>query len=277
MKLAAPRFVPLVAGAVALSFLGARCGGAPYEISGEGPRFGVLAEEFDGPAGAPPDPALWTYDVGGSGWGNGQLEYDTARTENVSLDGQGHLAIVARRESYLNHAYTSARIVTRGLYEQQYGRFAARVKLPAGRGIWPAVWLLGSNLAEVSWPRCGEIDVVELKGGEGTSVRGSMHGPGYSGGDALTASYSLPTGRFDDDFHVFAVDWYPDHVDFRVDDQLYERRTKSDVGTHDWVFDHPFYIILNVAVGGTFVDAPDSTTQFPQTMLVDWVRVTSPP
>jgi beta-glucanase (GH16 family) len=235
----------------------------------------VWADEFDGPAGQKPDPAKWTYDVGGGGWGNQQLEYNTDRTENVSLDGDGHLAIVARQEDYEGSAYTSARIKTQGLFTLAYGRVEARIKLPTGPGIWPAFWMLGDDVDTVSWPQCGEIDVMEYRGQEPEVVHGSLHGPGYSAGGALTQSFSLNDGsRFDEDFHVFSVEWDLGRIAFFVDGQVYQVLTTRQVpGSGEWVYDHPVFLILNVAVGGTFVGDPSDSTMFPQTMLVDYVRV----
>ena len=231
----------------------------------------VWADEFEGPANQTPDSAKWKYEVG-TDWGNQQLEYDTDRTENASLDGMGNLAITARRESFSGSNYTSARIITDGLFEQTYGRFEARIKLPFGSGIWPAFWLLGSNFPNVDWPQCGEIDIMEYRGQEPTIIHGSVHGPGYSAGNAVTKTFNLINDRFDNDFHVFAVEWQEDNIKYYVDDNLYQQINTDDV-PGEWVFDHPFYIILNVAVGGDFVGPPNSQTIFPQTMLVDWVRV----
>lgn len=231
------------------------------------------ADEFDGPAGTLPSATRWRFDVG-TGWGNNQLEYDTARPENVSLDGEGHLAITARREPYQGQPYTSGRINTSQLFEQARGRFEARIRLPSGRGIWPAFWLLGANFTQVGWPGCGEIDIMEFRGQEPSLVHGSLHGPGYSGARALTGGFVLADGRFDDDFHIFAVEWDEDHIAWFVDDIRYQEFAPADVPSIGrWVFDHPFFIILNVAVGGNFVGPPDSTTVFPTSMLVDWVRV----
>lgn len=231
----------------------------------------VWEDEFEGRGGTPPDPTKWTYDIG-TGWGNAQLEYDTDRRENVALDGKGHLAITARRESFAGSAFTSARIKTEGLFEQRYGRFEARIKLPFGPGIWPAFWMLGSNITEVDWPQCGEIDIMEYRGQEPTVIHGSVHGPGYSAGNPVTKTFTLNQARFDSDFHVFAVEWGEDFIDFFVDDIPYQRITPDDV-PGEWVYNTPFYIILNVAVGGNFVGFPSPGTQFPQTMLVDYVRV----
>jgi len=231
----------------------------------------VWQDEFEETAGQSPDSTKWDYDIG-TDWGNAQLEYDTDRPENVSMDGEGNLAIITRKESYLGSAYTSARIVTRGLYEQTYGRFEARIKLPWGQGIWPAFWLLGTNYTEVGWPACGEIDIMEYRGQETSTVHGTVHGPGYSAGNGVTQRYDLPDDRFDFDFHLFAVEWGTDYIDFFVDDKLYNTITPADI-SGEWVFDHPFYIILNVAVGGGYVGWPNESTVFPQTMLVDYVRV----
>jgi len=231
----------------------------------------VWQDEFEGTAGQSPDSTKWDYDIG-TDWGNQQLEYDTDRLENVSMDGQGNLAIVARKESYMGSAYTSARITTSGLYEPTYGRFEASIKLPWGQGIWPAFWLLGANFSEVSWPACGEIDIMEYRGQETSTIHGTVHGPGYSAGNGPTQRYDLPNGRFDTDFHLFAVEWGTDYIDFFLDDKLYNTITPDDVNGV-WVFDHPFFIILNVAVGGGYVGSPNETTVFPQTMLVDYVRV----
>jgi beta-glucanase (GH16 family) len=232
------------------------------------------SEEFTGPAGSLPLSTHWTYDVG-TDWGNAQLEYDTARPTNVSLDGAGHLAITARRESYLGSAYTSGRISTRGLFSQNRGRFEARMKMPSGRGMWPAFWLLGADYATTPWPACGEIDIMEYRGQEPGVIHGSLHGPGYSGGNARTRSYTLPNGgRFDSGYHLFAIEWKANQITYLVDNVPYQVLTPASLpaGTR-WVFDHPFFILLNLAVGGNYVGSPDGSTVFPQTLLVDYVRV----
>lgn len=231
------------------------------------------SDEFNGAAGAP-DSSKWGYDVGGGGWGNNELEYYTSRVENATLDGAGHLQIIARAESFMGSAYTSARLNTSGKFAQAYGRFEARVRIPFGQGLWPAFWTLGDNIGTAGWPTCGELDIMENVGREPAVNHGSAHGPGYSGGNPLTAIYTLPSGKLSDDYHLYAIEWQPNEVRWYVDDQLYETRTPADVPAGKvWVYDHPFFIILNVAVGGTFPGAPDGTTTFPQTMSVDWVRV----
>ncbi len=252
-----------------LAILGAGCS------SDEDPEEGTLlwADEFDGPAGQAPASDRWRFDIG-TDWGNDQLEWDTDRPENVSLDGEGNLAIVARQESFEGCAYTSGRITTKGLFSQERGRFEARIKLPVGQGLWPAFWLLGADIDYVGWPACGEIDIMEYRGQEPNFVNGALHGPGYSGSGSISARYTLPGDGFDATFHVFAVEWTTNSITWLVDDQVYQRRTVDDLpGAANWVFNHPFNIILNLAVGGNYVGSPDATTVFPQTMLVDWVRV----
>lgn len=239
----------------------------------------VWQDEFDGPDGQGVDPANWSFDIGngcdadaGCGWGNAELQYYTDRPDNISLDGQGNLAITARRENFGGAAYTSARITTKDKFDQQYGRFEARIKMPWGPGLWPAFWMLGANIDLVEWPQCGEIDIVEYRGQEPNLVHGSVHGPGYSGGNSVTKLFGFENDRFDTDFHVFAVEWGEDYIDYLVDDRRYFRIQPKDV-PGEWVYNQPFYLLLNVAVGGNFVGFPAPGTEFPQTMLVDYIRV----
>jgi beta-glucanase (GH16 family) len=182
------------------------------------------------------------------------------------------LKITAIKETYLGSAYTSARILTKGKFEQKYGRIEARIKLPLGKGLWPAFWMLGANSSTVTWPQCGEIDIMEYLGHNPTTMFGSLHGPGYSAGNAKTKTYTLPNSRFDTDFHIFGIEWDENQINYYVDDKLYHQLTPKDV-PGEWVFNQPFYIILNMAVGGNFPGAPNAETAFPQTMLVDYVRV----
>lgn len=243
----------------------------------------VWSDEFDGPRGTKVDSAKWTAEIGGSGWGNRERQFYTNSPRNASLDGKGSLAITARKETlpssdkcwYGKCLYTSARLITKGRFEQAYGRFEARLKLPAGQGIWPAFWLLGRDIDQVGWPKCGEIDVMENIGREPTIVHGTAHGPGYSGGEAIGAPYELPGGaRFSEDFHVFAVEWEPEVIRWYVDGKLYHTLTPASLPANaKWVYDHPFYLLLNLAVGGNWPKDPDATTTFPQTLLVDYVRV----
>lgn len=231
----------------------------------------VMQDEFN--TDGAPDSNIWSYEIGRgiNGWGNNELQYYTDRQENVKVE-NGMLHITALNEAYEGANYTSARLITKGLFEQKYGRFEARIQLPWGQGLWPAFWLLGNDIDTVGWPQCGEIDVMEYRGQQPTIIHGSVHGPGYSGSEAISKSYDLINDRFDTGFHVFGIEWGPEYINFYVDDVLYNQITPEDV-TGEWVYDHPFYIILNVAVGGNFVGSPNNQTVFPQTMLVDYVRV----
>ncbi|HVZ16477.1 MAG TPA: glycoside hydrolase family 16 protein [Terriglobales bacterium] len=230
----------------------------------------VWSDEFDGKDGSSPDAAKWTYDLGNSGWGNAELENYTNRTLNAQQKG-GNLVITALKENYGGSQYTSARIKTQGLYDHAYGRVEARIKIPYGQGIWPAFWMLGNDIEKVQWPECGEIDIMENIGKEPATVYGTLHGPGYF---SVGGSYIFPKGRLADDFHVYAIEWEPTQIRFYIDDVLYTTKTKADLPQGDrWPFDHNFFIILNVAVGGNWPGNPDETTVFPQTMLVDYVRV----
>jgi beta-glucanase (GH16 family) len=226
----------------------------------------VWQDEFntDGPL----DAAKWTYDLGAGGWGNNEFQTYTNNEENVVVD-DGYLKLTALRSGT---SFSSARIKTQGLFEQAYGRFEARIKTPYGPGIWPAFWLLGANIDTDPWPLCGEIDIMELRGQQPSLINGTVHGPGYSGGAAITKTYGLEASRFDSEFHLFAVEWGTDYLNFYVDDVLYFEIKPDDL-TGEWVYDHPFFIILNIAVGGDYVGFPTSETPFPQTMLVDYVRV----
>lgn len=231
-------------------------------------------DEFDGPAGTPPDPAKWAYDLGADGWGNGELETYTNSLENVQQDGQGNLVIHVVNSG--GGSYTSARIKSQGLFSFTYGKVEARIKIPRGQGIWPAFWMLGANIASVDWPQCGEIDIMENIGKEPSIVHGTAHGPGYSDADGLGAPYRLPSGEFADAFHVYTVVWTRDRIQFLVDDNPYFAVTPADIPPGDaWVFRSPFFLLLNVAVGGpeSWPGAPDASTPFPQDMLVDYVRV----
>jgi beta-glucanase (GH16 family) len=237
------------------------------------------SDEFNAPNGSMPDAKKWTIVQDGSGFGNQELEYYTERPSNVHIE-DGNLVITARKESYkgpdgVAHDYTSARLQTAGHFDQKYGRFEARIKIPKGQGVWPAFWLLGDDVGLAGWPTCGEVDIMENVGFEPHKVHGTLHGPGYSGNNPLTGAYTLPNNEnVSDDFHVFAVEWEPGIVHFYMDEHLYETQTVDSIpSSKRWVFDHPFFILLNVAVGGAWPGNPDSTTPFPATMLVDYVRV----
>jgi len=245
----------------------------------------VWSDEFNGPAGSAPDPSKWNYDLGGGGWGNQEWEYYTDKPENAALDGEGNLAITARQVEYppagsLNCWYgpckfTSARLHTEGKFDFTYGRLEARIRLPSGQGLWPAFWMVGNNYKNKGWPYCGELDVMENVGSDSAMVFGTAHGPGYSGGRGITYYYTLPDGDlFSDDFHVFALEWEAEELRWYADSNLYGTLHITDLShKKPWVFNHPFIIILNVAVGGGLPGDPDATTSFPQVMTIDYVRV----
>ena len=246
-------------------------------------RKAAFRDEFNGPANSPPDPAKWTAEVGGWGWGNQELEYYTNSTDNAYQDGAGSLVIKALKLNppltlscwYGPCQYTSARLITKQKFDVKYGRFEARIKIPRGQGVWPAFWLLGNNIDSVSWPQCGEIDIMENIGREPSTIHGTAHGPGYSGGNGIGAAYSLPDNApFADGFHVFILEWTENRIRWYVDGKIYKTMSPQDIpaGTQ-WVYDHPFFILLNFAVGGQWPGSPDGTTVFPQTMIVDYVRV----
>ncbi|MFT3927769.1 MAG: glycoside hydrolase family 16 protein [Myxococcales bacterium] len=235
----------------------------------------VWNDEFDGPAGTVPDKTRWVPENKGDGFGNNQLEFDTNRAENAALDGKGQLIITARKEEYMGRHYTSARLKTQGKFEHSYGRYEARMQIPFGQGMWPAFWMLGTNIGSAGWPDCGEIDIMENIGREPTLVHGTLHGPGYSGGNGIGASSSLPKdAHFSDAFHVYAIEWEKEVVRWYVDGELYQTRTPKDLpGQSKWVYDHSFFILLNLAVGGQWPGNPDNTTTFPQQLKVDYLRV----
>ena len=246
------------------------------------------SDEFNGPAGARPDPSNWNYDLGNNnGWGNGEAEVYTNSPNNIFRDGKGNLVIRAIRDGSGN--YTSARIQTGSPGASthtadrnwQYGRIEARIKLPFGQGVWPAFWMLGENIGTAGWPNCGELDIMENFGtfhNNASVNNGTMHGPGYSGGNGIGKSYTLPFGeKVADDFHVYAIEWSRDSVEWFVDGVSYHKVTPASLPSgKNWVFDNPFFILLNLAIGGksTFLGTPDPNAPFPQQdMLVDYVRV----
>ena len=236
------------------------------------------SDEFNG-RGSTVDLAKWSFDLGGAGWGNNELQSYTNRSANAEVQ-QGSLVIKALKETFtgadgITRDYTSARLLTRNSFTQTYGRFEARIQIPYGQGIWPAFWMLGNDLQAAGWPACGEIDIMENIGKQPSTVHGTLHGPGYSGANGITASYALPSaGKFSDGYHTFAVEWEPGVIRFYVDGNLYKTRTPADLPAgKPWVFNHPFFLILNLAVGGNFPGNPDATTVFPQLMKVDYVRV----
>lgn len=248
-------------------------------------RYGKYAfrDEFNKATNAPIDSSKWTAEIGGGGWGNEELQYYTNDIENAYHDGAGLLVIKTIKKDlplsfncwYGQCHYTSARLITKQKFDRKYGRFEARIKIPRGQGIWSAFWMLGNNIDTVGWANCGEIDVMENIGREPSIVHGTIHGPGYSGANSIGAPFSLPNNqKFADDFHVYAAEWTENKIDFYVDANLYKTITPQDLPAgKQWVYDHPFFMILNLAIGGNWGGAPDDTTVFPQTMLIDYVRV----
>ena len=260
----------------------------------------VWSDEFNGAAQQLPDPAKWTYDtgsrdeVGNQGWGNGETEtYCSPRGANPSgcdphrlnafLDGNGHLVLRAERKP--DGTWTSARITTRGLKEFQYGRIEARMKLPVGTGLWPAFWMLGSDYLTSGWPASGSVTIVEnvsltqRSNGLGPAiVRSTLHGPRYFGANGLWHDFKLPEGgRVDDgSYHTYGIIWSPSMIQFYVDDpaNIFFVRDANDLPEGgEWVFDHPFFLVINLAVGGDWPGNPDATTPSPADFVVDYIRV----
>jgi len=239
----------------------------------------IWHDEFDGPPGSKPDERKWTPELGGGGWGNQELQYYTGH--NAYQDGKGHLVIEARLENPANSScwygpcrYTSARLITKEKFALTYGRVEARIQIPSGQGIWPALWMLGQDIDVVGWPECGEIDIMENIGREPATIHATIHGPNYAGAGGISGSYSLKKGRFADHFHRFAMEWNPHQIAFFVDGTAYFTVTRATVEQRGkWVYDHPFYLLLNVAVGGSWPGDPDSSSTYPQSLLVDYLRV----
>lgn len=237
----------------------------------------VWSDEFNQTNGAAPDPTKWTYDLGAGGWGNGELENYTARTNNVRIE-NGKLVIEARHENYLGSSYTSARLKSQGKVSWTYGRIEARIQIPRGQGMWPAFWMLGTNIdGGVPWPTCGEIDIMENIGREPTLVHGTVHGPGYSGGNGIGGPCALPgAAAYADNFHVYAIEWTTNQIKWFMDGQQYFSVNPGSLPPGAaWVYKQPEFLLLNLAVGGGWPGNPDGTATFPQRMTVDYVRVYS--
>lgn len=235
----------------------------------------IWADEFNGAARSVPDPTKWKFDTGGGGWGNRELQEYTASPSNASLDGHGHLRMTARVEAGAPRRYTSARLQTLNTFQFTYGRFQARIRVPSGKGLVSGFWSLGSEAYEVphAWPACGEIDAMEVRGADPGRLFGTLHGPWpwALGGIGGARRSPAPLSR---GFHVYGVDWSPSRIAFTLDDKTYEVVRPSDLHPGSaWPFTHPFFLLLNLAVGGKFAGAPVPSTRFPAAMEVDWVRV----
>jgi beta-glucanase (GH16 family) len=242
----------------------------------------IWSDEFNGPAGAGVDVNKWTTETGGNGNGNREWEFYTTSRSNAVLDGHGCLDIIALKSPtntfhtrFGDGSYSSARFNTRKKFSVKYGRIEARIKIPAGHGMWPAFWMMGDDIGTAGWPAGGEIDIMENIGKEPGTVHGTMHGPGYSGSQGPSGLFRLKNQeRFADQFHVFSVEWETNEIRWYMDGQFYERRTPADLPAgKKWVYDHPFFLLLNLAIGGGWPGYPDETTKFPAVMAVDYVRV----
>jgi len=238
-----------------------------------GATSGATFDDFVGPAGSPPNRDLWDYDLGDPHSGNHESQTYTSSPDNVRLDGEGHLLIQALKTG---NGYTSGRLVTRGKVDMLYGKVSARIKMPSGQGIWPAFWMLGSDYANVGWPECGEIDLMELIN-SGTTYYVTLHGPqgksDYSNHEGVRATGSI--ADLTNDFHVYWLDWQPDSITIGVDDTVLAVFGPASLPAGGrWVFNHPMYSALNVAVGGDGPGPPTDATPSPVTMVVDWFRYT---
>jgi beta-glucanase (GH16 family) len=245
----------------------------------------VWSDEFEGAAGSPANPDNWTYETGGWGWGNDELQYYTDSTDNAALDGEGNLVITVNEIDpattdlecwYGPCKYTSARLITEDKQEFEYGRIESRVQVPQGSGIWPAVWTLGNDFREVGWPQTGEIDIMEFVGRLPNEIFGTIHGPGYAGGQSFGGIYDFGTPVYDG-WHTFSVEWTPERIDWFVDGIQYHSASPADIAPNEWVFDHPFTLLTNVAVGGNFGGALGADLTFPQSLTIDYIRVFQAP
>jgi beta-glucanase (GH16 family) len=245
----------------------------------------LWSDEFDGSADTRPNEMFWNYDLGDGteagipGWGNQEREWYLS--DQATLSGSSKLVITAQKNTDLTRAayygkpaeWISAKLTTKNKVEVKYGLIEARVKNPTGAGTWPAFWMLGSDLDEVAWPSCGEIDILEVRGKDPANLVATLHGPGYSGEHGCGEEWRTPVSM-NDDFHTFAVEWLPDQITWLFDGVPYSRKIKADVAPNQWVFDHPFYIITNLAMGGGFTGAIDPELTRAE-MVIDYVRVSS--
>ncbi|MBC3786262.1 glycoside hydrolase family 16 protein [Spirosoma utsteinense] len=234
----------------------------------------VWADEFD--KNGLPDSTKWGYDVGGNGWGNNELQFYTKeRKENARIE-KGNLIIEAHKESYQGRNYTSARLLTQKTATWRYGRMEVRAKLPSGLGTWPAIWMLGENIPTAGWPLCGEIDIMEHVGYEEGVVHGTLHTEAYNHGKGTQKEGKTTVPTATSAFHVYAIDWTRNQIDFYVDDQKYYSMNAQTTGgtQQQWPFTQPFFMILNLAVGGNWGGQKGVDERiWPQRMEVDYVRV----
>lgn len=231
----------------------------------------VWAEEFDGPN---LNLNHWNQEIGNGsgGWGNNELQYYTNNKKNTFIS-NGNLIIEARKDAIDGFKYSSGRMTTRSKKEFTFGRIDIRAKLPKGKGIWPALWMLGANIGSVGWPSCGEIDIMELIGSVPNQVHGTLHWRGNNGHLFKGGSTTLPAGDFSQEFHVYSLIWEENKIQWLLDDKVFYTMQKSDFGTANYPFNAPQFFILNVAVGGNWPGSPDESTVFPQRLFVDYIRV----
>jgi beta-glucanase (GH16 family) len=227
----------------------------------------VWQDEFNGTT---IDPTNWVHEEGASGWGNNELQYYTNRPDNSFID-NGKLVIEAKKETFNSAPYTSARMKTQGLREFKYGRIDIRAKLPSGKGIWPALWMLGDDIGTVSWPRCGEIDIMEIIGSEPATLHGTAHWDNNGSYASYGKSTTLAEGIFADEYHVFTIIWDEQFIKWMLDDVQFNVIDITPAGLSE--FQKEFFLLFNIAVGGNWPGSPDGTTVFPQQMRVDYVRV----
>ncbi|MEY2634681.1 MAG: hypothetical protein RIS75_621 [Actinomycetota bacterium] len=248
------------------------------------PKLELLwSQEFDSPQGASPDLTFWSYQIGDGtdygipGWGNQELEYYT--DTQATMDGEGNLVLHAVKNSqdaqdfmcyYGPAQWLSSRLATAGKLTFKYGRIEARIKAPTGGGSWPALWMLGTDIEQNPWPQCGEIDIIELRGNAPREVIGTVHGPDYFGDNGNGTSLWLDADVADE-FHTFTIDWLPDSITWYFDGRKYFALTAADVAPKEWVFNHEFYLLLNLAVGGGFAGEVDPDLTSTQ-LVVDWIR-----
>lgn len=259
----------------AFAFLASQASAAPAWVL-------TWADEFEGAANTAPDSKKWNYDLGGGGWGNNELQCYTKSLKNVRLDGKGNLVIEVRKEATRDAGgktwnYSSGRLLTKGKFSQAYGKVEARMRLPGGQGIWPAFWMLGDDISTSPWPKCGEIDIMEHVGKEPGVVHATVHGPGYSGAGGIGHPTKVKSGEKLSDFHVYTLEWEPKEMRWYLDGQLYFKLGPQNLKGKTWVFDHPFFVILNLAVGGNWPGNPDASTPFPQQYVLDYVRAYKDP
>lgn len=234
--------------------------------------------EFNGKKGQAPSSKWFKFNIGGNGWGNSEEQYYVNSRKTSATDGNGNMVFTATRisydspssDKYFPNKFKSARIYTKGKVSFKYGRMEARIKLPAGVGTWPAFWMLGTDSSENIWPDCGEIDIMEAKGSLPNTTFGTVHGPGYFGGGGISGGTTLQT-PLSEGFHVYAIEWKPNSIEWYIDDILYHSITKDQIAPNEWVFNKRFFLILNLAMGGLFTGDIDPELEEAK-MSIDWIR-----